>query len=130
MHRVLRAGGTLAVVPADADIGGDDITDAHDDLNVRLGRTRDLPEVVIELATAAGFALDWRGYTDRFEFDESPLQQVTRIEAREWSSLWNVNDDVWARDVQPVIDRLRALPEPDRPRRRHLAHHLLVFTKR
>jgi SAM-dependent methyltransferase len=129
IHRVLRPGAKLAVVPADAEIGGDDITDAHDDINLRLGLSPETPPVVTELAAGAGFTLDWLGHMDVLEFDDSPLQQAARIEARQWSALWNVDDDTWADVVQPLIDRLRALPEPDRPRHRTLAHHLLVFTR-
>jgi len=65
--------------------------------------------------------------TPQFEHDASPEEVAAQLERREMSSLWDLDNDTWARVVQPVIDGLRALPNPTRPRHEAAAHPLLIF---
>ena len=58
----------------------------------------------------------------------APTAEADAIERRIYSSLFDVDDEAWARVVVPVIDALRALPDPDRPRRRRNRHPLLAWT--
>ena len=53
-----------------------------------------------------------------------------KIRARTWSGSWDIDDETWARTAEPVIERLLALPDPDRPRRRRRAQRLGVFSRR
>jgi SAM-dependent methyltransferase len=128
-RRVLRPGGRLAVVPADAEEATTDTATIMGELRAALGRDRDLPHVVGGLAAAHGFTPVYSGLTEPFAFDESPNQTAREVESRTWSSLWDLDDGAWAARVQPFLDRLAALPEPDRPRRRRQAHRLLVFER-
>jgi SAM-dependent methyltransferase len=61
-------------------------------------------------------------------FAQSPNEQAQIIEDRGYSPLWDLDDDRWRAIVQPVIDELRALPDPDRPRDRVLRqpYHVLM----
>lgn len=61
--------------------------------------------------------------------NQSPNQLADDIETRTWSNLWHVDGVVWASVVEPVIARLRAMPEPDEPRDRPAAVHLSVYER-
>jgi hypothetical protein len=88
-------------------------------------------DVVIGLAAATG-ALDLveRGHTDPLDYVETPREHAEKIRARTWSGSWDTDEETWARTVAPVIERLLALPDPDRPRRRRRAQRLYVFARR
>jgi tRNA threonylcarbamoyl adenosine modification protein (Sua5/YciO/YrdC/YwlC family) len=129
--RVLRPGGRLVVIEAGAaERGEDDMTAAVGDLHDRLrGERRHRVERTIALAAASGLTLAERTFTPTASVSETPNAAADRLEQRVYSSLWNVPDDVWASDVEPVIAALRALPEPDRPRHWDVRQHLLVFAR-
>lgn len=120
--RVLRPGGRLAVVDAAADEEPNDVGDILMELRAANGRPYGVPDDI-------GLAPVHRGPTDFFEFDESPNETIRVIESRTWSWLWDLDDEEWAARVQPHIDRLASLPEPDRPRHRRHSHPLLVLEK-
>jgi hypothetical protein len=42
--------------------------------------------------------------------------------------MFDVDDATWISVVEPVLERLRSLPDPDRPRLRRNRHPLLVWT--
>jgi len=50
------------------------------------------------------------------------------IESRVWSYLWDIDDEAWRAHAVPAVENLRALPEPDRPRRYGQRHRISVFT--
>jgi SAM-dependent methyltransferase len=125
--RVLRPGGRLIVVCADAEFETDDIIETVGDMRERLGRTRDLPKNLIPLAARAGLRLTATATTPQYENDASPEEVAAQLERREMSSLWDLDDETWGRVVQPVIDGLRALPNPTRPRHEVASHPLLIF---
>ena len=123
------------VVPAGG--GRFDGQDVRDDIDAVLrempfGRAASGPSTddLAALAGTAGFDLVDHRRTASELYDESPLAHVERIEQRTWSGLWDLDDEAWALSVQPTIDRLLALPEPDRPRRRTRSHRVLVFARR
>ena len=60
---------------------------------------------------------------------DSPNTLADLIEQRAWSNLWHVDGAAWAEVVVPVIERLRALPDPDDPRDRPMPFHLSVFAR-
>jgi len=132
--RLVRAGGHLMVVLAgggrfDGQEQRDDIDEVA--LEMRIGRAVRGPSAdeAIALAAAAGFDLAARERTEPEEYTETPREHAARIEQRTWSGLWDVDDETWARSVQPTIDRLLALPDPDRPRPRRRSHRVLVFSR-
>ncbi|MGH9025870.1 MAG: class I SAM-dependent methyltransferase [Acidimicrobiia bacterium] len=125
--RLLRPGGRFVAVAVDPQTD-DDIQQAWvgmESLRVRI----DTPEAVVGWADAAGFTLVGR---DHFAWhtDESPAEYAKQIEDRSFSCLWNVDDATWASVVQPAIDGLRALPEPDRRRHRVARYPVTVFERR
>lgn len=127
--RVLRPRGRLLVVCADAVYEPDDISETIGDLRLRLGRVRDVPEVIRPLAEVAGLRFVSQTTTGRFEHPVTPEQVAAQLERRDMSSLWDLDEARWARVVQPVIDGLRALPEPSRPRVTAASHPILVFER-
>jgi SAM-dependent methyltransferase len=60
-------------------------------------------------------------------FEETPNEFAAGIEERLWSYLWNVDDDTWRTVVVPVVERLRALPDPDRRRAYRLSPRLVAY---
>lgn len=124
-QRVLRVGGRLVVASGRPRSGDDDLS-AVDRPLTELRPGEDDRDTVLSHADAAGLALIEVAEVAN-EFEQSPAELVRRIEERVFAFLWEVDDHTWARVVRPVIDGLRRLPEPDRPRRRVHRHDLLVF---
>jgi SAM-dependent methyltransferase len=130
--RVLRSGGRLVAILAgsDTDEQADDIGDATRAMHgQRLSRV-DLETIVSLAAETPDLDLVTRGLTGTLEFDETPRDHAEKIRARTWSGSWDIDDETWARTAEPVIERLLALPDPDRPRRRRRAQRLVVFARR
>jgi hypothetical protein len=59
----------------------------------------------------------------------SPNGLADAIDERLFSHLWDVGEAQWREVVEPAVVALRALPEPDRPRRRIFRHPLVVLAK-
>jgi SAM-dependent methyltransferase len=127
--RVLRPRGRLVIVCADAVYEPDEIIETIGDMRARLGRVRDVPEVIIPLAVAAGLQFVTQTSTDRFEHATSPDDVAAQLERREMSSLWDLDEETWNGVVQPVIDRLRALPDPKRARTTAASHPVVVLER-
>lgn len=83
-------------------------------------------ESIAEQALAAGLRVIARDHTNG-AFLDTPRQVVDSIERRLYSSLWEIDEAGWSARVQPVIDALLTLPDPDRPRRRDARHPLIVL---
>jgi hypothetical protein len=65
--------------------------------------------------------------TEPQAFEESPAQIVERNRQRLFGSLVELSDDDFDRLVEPALEDLLALPEPERPRRRVHSHPLVVL---
>lgn len=130
--RVLRPGGRLVVVPGGAlGTSGSDVTEVVWDMWRRLqphGRPDD-PDRVVRLAAQAGLRLLTRGELLSAERATSPAQAAAAISGRSFSVLWEVDDRTWSREVEPLLARLRALPDQDRPRTAAERYALLVFER-
>jgi SAM-dependent methyltransferase len=128
-QRVLRPGGRAVVVSRSRDRypENDDIAPLLADLPVT-PRVDD-PDAVVAAAARAGLRLRESRTFGAAGLADSPNAVAGIIEQRAWSNLWNVDGAVWASTVLPIVDRLRALPEPDDPRDRSLAFQLSVFEK-
>jgi len=130
--RIVRPGGRVVAIMAgsDQDEPADDIGEATRAMHGQRLSGAGL-DMVISLADATGeLALVTRGCTESLEFEETPREHAEKIRARTWSGSWDVDDETWARTAEPVIERLLALPDPDRPRRRRSAQRLGVFARR
>ena len=130
--RVLAPGGRFVVVPAQAaDRRRNDLEDAIPRWHELLGRrfTAEEDDALVELAEAAGLRSVQRSRTVWQSWEQTPNEEAERVEQRSYGALFSVDDDTWARVVQPVVDRLRSLPHPDRARTRSSRHHILVFER-
>lgn len=125
--RVLRPGGRLITLPSTAEY---DPADEMAPIIAELGPLRADRLTVADLRAldVTGMRLLHDGHTHWDEFTQSPSEEALNIERRRYSSLFDVDDATWRRIVVPVIERLRALADPDRPRLRRNRHPLLVWT--
>jgi SAM-dependent methyltransferase len=128
--RALRPGGHLIITAGRPrrEIGDMNPFDARLGL-VRDARLRDDgPERVQTWAAGAGLRI-----ADRCErvgiFEQSPAELAALLEERAFSYVRDLDDATWSREIEPIIDGLRALPEPDRPRPCRAFDQLLVFAK-
>jgi ubiquinone/menaquinone biosynthesis C-methylase UbiE len=129
--RVLRPGGRYVVAPGLAAPPADEVGSRIHDLERRLDPERrrdDGLERLKALAPAAGLSVT-RAVPYIWEFEESPGEVARKLEERTLSFLWGVDDERWASIVVPVIDWLRALPDPERPILRRVADHLVVLDR-
>jgi SAM-dependent methyltransferase len=133
--RVLRPGGRYLVVPGWnwRDVAADDAVGALLwDLERGLGLADvrdDGEDRLAALAPSAGLAVVERRSCAPSTHRASPEEVARRIEARSFSSLWDVGDDRWSRVVEPVLAALRSLPEPDVPVDRTSRGRLVVLRK-
>ena len=129
-RRVLAPGGHLVVVSSRGETEPDDIEgvmiDLHDVIRGRL----DVRERLVPLAAAAGLDLVGEEVTGPGNWLESPMDLVERMELRQWGALIDLDDARFAQIVAPVVERLKALPEPDRKRARVGRHRMFRFTPR
>jgi ubiquinone/menaquinone biosynthesis C-methylase UbiE len=127
--RVVRPGGRIIALPSSSEF------DAGDEMAPIIERLAPLKAHRMAAADAAGAGLAElelieRATTGWDEFEQAPAQEADTIEQRQYSSLFDVDDATWREVVVPVIDDLRALPDPSRPRRRRNRHPILVWTVR
>lgn len=124
--RVLRAGGRVMAVLSFAD---DDPDDEMAEILAGLRAIRRTGRGLDPVLSAAPsrLRLVHAAHTPWQEFPSTPADQVRLIEERSFSSLFDLDDETWARVVDPVLGRLRSMPEPDRPRVRRNRHPLVVW---
>jgi SAM-dependent methyltransferase len=128
--RVLRRGGRLLAahgVPFRVD---NDMEAATAGLAALREARFDTPDAVGVAAAAAGL----RPVADRLtatwnKRGESPNEAANGIEQRLWSFLWDIDDATWDSVVAPTVERLRSLPDPDRPRPDTGRTRLAVFER-
>jgi SAM-dependent methyltransferase len=126
-RRVIADGGRLLVVGVALHEPDSDLARLVEPLRDQLhGPRLDHPERIIAVATAAGFSLEHREEAHR-SATASPNAVAEHLERRMWAWTWDIDDETWARAALPVVEELRGLPEPDRPREVHDDRTLLVF---
>ncbi len=125
--RVLRPGGRLVAIHGVPIADPDDMTAAVAPLDPYMGLA-DEADRLDPLAAAAGFRLLSRESASPFTGGMTPEEYAQSIESRMWSFLTGLDDETWARVVEPSIAALRALPEPDRPREQTWRVNLAVLT--
>ena len=64
-----------------------------------------------------------------FTPDSQALFAAQTIEQRAFSYLWDIGEPMWSDVVLPVVNELRALPDPERPRTFRQRQDMLVFEK-
>ena len=127
VRRVLGRDGRLVVISSRGELEPDDLDRAMVDLHDVLRGRVDIRERLVPIATDAGLTLVADVLTDPGTWSEAPADLIERLERRQWGALIDLDEARFARHVQPVIDRLRALPDPSRPRTRIGRHRLFVF---
>ncbi len=129
LARVLRPGGTLLTVSPTPDVDGDDIHDATAGLSPGLGISPgvDRSDELAPFLAPFGFTFVSDEVTDEFQLEQTPNERADQYEARVFSMLWDVDSETWARVVQPIIDDLRRLPNPDKPRQKTHRHILSAY---
>ncbi len=125
--RVVRPGGRVIAILSNGEYAPDDeVAPIFDGLAAL--RPERLSRDHLVGADVNGLLLEHEGFTGWDEFPSSVTEQIESIERRIYSSMFDVDDETWQRVVVPVLERLRALPDPDRPRLRRNRHPLLVWT--
>lgn len=61
------------------------------------------------------------------DFEGTRAEQIELIERRSYSTLFELDAATWDEHVEPVLERLRAMPDPGRARPRRNRHPLLVW---
>jgi SAM-dependent methyltransferase len=115
---VVAPGGRVVVVPAGSENRPDDIEGIIRPMGEALRPKRDRPDQIAALAGPAGLRVVETTTTGNGVWHTSPSEQADEIEARSWSTLWDLPDGVWDAVVAPAVAALRALPEPERRRDR------------
>jgi ubiquinone/menaquinone biosynthesis C-methylase UbiE len=126
--RVVRSGGRVLVVGGQPHTEGSDMSPLYAALDVlRSMRLRaDTAENVRSWGGDAGLEVVEVIETDE-RFEQTPADAAQQIEDRVFSFLWDIDDQAWGEVAQPVVDSLRALPEPDRARPFRQRRNIHVF---
>jgi SAM-dependent methyltransferase len=127
VRRVLGRDGRLVVISSRGELEHDDVDDAMVDLHDVLRGRVDVRARLVPLARTSGLEIVTELLTDPGTWNEAPVDLVERLERRQWGALIDLDAHRFAEHVQPVIDRLKALPDPERPRTRIGRHRLFVF---
>ncbi len=125
--RVVRPGGRVIAILSNGEYAPDDeIAPIFDGLAAL--RTERLGRNEIVGADLPGLTLEHQGFTEWDEFPSTVTDQIQGIENRIYSSMFDLDDATWTRVVEPVLEQLRALPDPHLPRLRRNRHPLLVWS--
>ncbi len=125
--RIVRPGGRVIAILSNSEFDpADEIATILDGLAPLRAERLDRNRIVG--ADLTGLALEYQGYTPWDGVPSTVTDEIDHIENRIYSSLFDVDDATWSTVVEPVLARLRAIPEPDRPRVRRSRHPLLVWT--
>jgi ubiquinone/menaquinone biosynthesis C-methylase UbiE len=73
-------------------------------------------ESVRKAAAEAGLQLVRRSFTSLQAWERTPNEEADHFDRRVYSSLVDVDEARWRTDIAPLVERMRSLPEPDRPR--------------
>lgn len=130
--RVLRPGGRYLVAPGHLARPEDELGAIRWDLDRLLdpGNERvDDAERLRSLAPAAGLRVVDERRCPPWRFEMSPEEMARSTEDRVYSILWDVDDETWRDLVEPAIQRLRGLPDPERPRPRVHEYEVIVLER-
>ncbi|MGH3713225.1 MAG: class I SAM-dependent methyltransferase [Micromonosporaceae bacterium] len=115
--RVLRPGGRLVALHGTPQLASDELSTVTAPLE-RLRQQRvDTPAQVRQAAADAGLQYVHSGPSTPGVLTETPAALADKFEQRIFSWMWRIDDVTWQREVGPVAAALRAMPDPDRPRK-------------
>ncbi|MCI0689164.1 MAG: class I SAM-dependent methyltransferase [Sporichthyaceae bacterium] len=128
--RVLRPGGVFVAIlarPTEVSVDVDRLLRA---MAERLrGSPVDEPDGVIALGRAAGLEPIGRAEVASKPYELVPTEVAARIYDRTYSALWDVDEQTWQAEVEPVVAALRELPDPHRARINTDPYPLLAFRR-
>jgi SAM-dependent methyltransferase len=130
--RVIRPGGRYVVSPGHLARPEDEEGAMLWDLDRLLdpGNERvDDAERLRSLAPGAGLRVVEERRCAPRRFEMSPEEVAHNMEDRLYSILWDVDDAKWRDLVEPVIRRLRQMPDPERPRPRVHEYRLVILER-
>ena len=133
LGRVLRPGGRYVVAPGYIGQPDDELGRMLWELDRALdpeGERVDDAAELERLAPRAGLRMVEERPCPPRRFEMSPEEVARNIEDRLYSILWDLDADRWRALVDPVLRRLRAMPDPERPRTREHAYPLIVLERR
>ena len=126
---MLRPHGRLISISGISHSTPDDMSSVVERLDDRLRpERRDQAMAVAKAGVNAGFVVAYQG-TAPTTGSTSPNTLADSIAARHFSHLWDLTASKWERFVEPAIDELRSLPNPDQIRQRTFQHPLVVLAK-
>jgi ubiquinone/menaquinone biosynthesis C-methylase UbiE len=127
--RVLRPGGRLVAIHGEPVADPDELVDVLALLAPLRPERPDTPEALDQAGDAAGLRPVAGQVAAAYEQATSPAALADSLEARIPPYLWNVDETAWRELVEPAVARLRALPDPDRPRPQVWRLHLTAMVK-
>jgi SAM-dependent methyltransferase len=127
--RVLARGGRLVIVHGRSVHDVDEIEQALRPLARLRSRRGDSEFRISAAARAARLRPVADTMTGRVSYSESPDDVADRIERRDYSYLWPVDDQTWQTQVVPAIDLLHDLPRPGSARSRAARFALTIYAK-
>jgi hypothetical protein len=83
---------------------------------------------VAQAGVNAGFVAAYQGTAPTMG-STSPNALADSIAARHFSHLWDLTASTWEMFVEPAINELRSLPNPDQIRQRTFHHPMVVLAK-
>jgi ubiquinone/menaquinone biosynthesis C-methylase UbiE len=128
--RALRPGGRYLVSSARVPVSPEDeierlLFDMRNQLDPTGGWRNDERQV-LDAAHSAGFTVVDQRPAAPDEVAQSPAEVADSIEAKTWSSLWNLTDEQW----RTAVAALRALPDAHVQRRHHIPQRIIVLQRR
>ncbi|HJV03875.1 MAG TPA: hypothetical protein VJ868_01305, partial [Actinomycetota bacterium] len=93
------------------------------------GIRRDDEPRLRSLAPAAGLRVEHAFRAPDLLRRESPATLIRNIEERVFSILWDVDDVRWRRHVEPVLEELRSMPDPQTALERPLPFNVVVLER-
>jgi SAM-dependent methyltransferase len=127
--RALRPGGRVVVILGPGEWEPDDMVPLVSAAFADRRRPGGDPDLVRRAAEAAGLVVHATGLNAAATWEASPNDEADRFAQRSFGSVVTMDDATFAAVVEPLIAALRALPDPDQPRRRSSRDHFLVFEK-
>jgi SAM-dependent methyltransferase len=130
--RALRPGGRYLVSSARVPVPPEDeidqlLFDMRNQLNP--GWHHDERQI-LDAASSAGFTVIDQRPAAPDQVTQSPAEIADGIEAKTWSSLWNLTNEQWQTVVAPTVAALRALPDAHVQRRFHSPQRIIVLQRR